>query len=74
MGGLPLTTIASHQAAKRDYFTGRPHLIKTRKFQVMDSLLYKAYARNPFLIQNLDRLLLEEVIYRNLPTSESQSA
>ena len=55
--------ILSEGARAIDYLVGSPSVVKTRKFHVIDSLQYKALARNPFLIQSLDRLLIEEVVY-----------
>ncbi|MBC7789889.1 MAG: hypothetical protein H7Z74_08075 [Anaerolineae bacterium] len=46
-----------------DYLFGSPRVAKTTKFRFLDSLQYMALARNPFLIQSLDRLLIEEVVY-----------
>jgi tetratricopeptide (TPR) repeat protein len=46
------------------YLTRRRAVVESDWGRMVDSLQYRALVRNPFLVQNLDRMLIDEIVYQ----------
>jgi Tfp pilus assembly protein PilF len=47
-----------------DYLMGKEYVVRSADFQRIDSLEYQALIRNPFVLRNLDRVMIDELMYR----------